>query len=65
MYPVVSVVAPLDEGSRDQTRESGVEEEIVLREIMSVDGTLTGVVRRKGPAKFSMLGVNLQNLGNS
>ena len=66
MYPVVSVVAPAGESSRDRARESGVGEEIVLRKIMSVDdGTLREVVRIKGPAKFSMLVANPRDLGNS
>jgi len=61
----VSVVVPVDPGSRDRTLESGVEEEIVLRKLVNVnDGILTEVVRRKGRLEYSMLGVNLQNLGN-
>lgn len=65
MYPVVFVVAPVGEGSRDQARESEVGEEIVLRKIMSVDdGTSREVVRIRGPAKFSMLVANPRNLGN-
>ena len=65
MYLVVFVVAPVGGSSRDQGRESGAGEEIVLRKVMSAcDEILTEVVPRKDPAKRSMLAVNLQNLGN-
>ena len=64
-YPVLLVVVLVGAGSRDQARESGVGVEIVPRKIMSAnDGNLTEVVRRKGPAKYSMLAANLQNLRN-
>jgi len=64
MYPVVSGVAPVGEGRRDQPRESGVGEVIVLRKTMSAGGvTWAEVVRRKGLAKSSMLAANLQDLG--
>ena len=56
----------MNKGSRDRAREFGVGVEIVPRKTMSVNGeTSAKVFRRKGPAKFSMLGVNLQNLGDS
>ena len=64
MCPVVSVVASVGKDLKDQVRESGVGEGIVPRRIMSMDGTLTEVVRRKGPAKSPMLAANLQDLGN-
>jgi len=64
MYPVVSVVAPVGRDSKDQARESGVGEGIVPRRIVSVDEALMEVVQRKDLAKFPMLAVNPQDLGN-
>ena len=52
-------------GSGVSAQESGVGGEIVLREVMGAgDGALEEVVRREGPIKWLISGVNLQNLGD-
>jgi len=62
-YPVVLGVASVGVGSGVPAQESGVWGEFVPREAMGAgDGALTEVVRREGPVKWSIPGVNLQNL---
>jgi len=64
-YPVALGVAPVGVGSEVPAQESGVGGEIVLRKAMGAgDGALTEIVRREGPIKYLIPGVNLQNLEN-
>lgn len=63
-YPVALGVALARVGLGVPAQESGVGGEIVLRKAMGAgDGASVEVVRREGPIKYLISGVNLRNLG--